>query len=155
MCFNGREPFGFSQGQEGRPQAQDGDDAHGSELRKNGAQHADGGHRARVRVQERRAEPDQRAHPDRTVRHGAEEEPGEPAAVVQDRRDPVAHVAHRVVRRLRFVRRTRQVFGCGQLLAVRRAAGQETPVMTAMATEGCPVRGNRPDDLYIIMLLYS
>jgi len=135
MIFNVREPFGFSEGQKGREQAQDGDDAHGPELRENVAWHADGGHRARVRVQGRRAEPDQRAHPDRTVHHGAEEEPGEPATVVQDRRDPVAHVAHRVVRRLRFVRRPRQVIGRGQLLAVRRASGQETPVMTAEATE--------------------
>jgi len=37
MIFNDREPFGFSQGQKGRPEAQDGDDAHGPELRENDA----------------------------------------------------------------------------------------------------------------------
>jgi len=37
MIFNGREPFDFRQGQEGRQQAQDGDDAHGPELRENDA----------------------------------------------------------------------------------------------------------------------
>lgn len=92
-----------SQRQEG--QEQDGSHAHGTQLHQDDNQHRDGRHRTRVRVQERRPGPDQRAHPGRPVHHDTEEEQGERTAVVQDRRDPVAHVAHRVLRPVRFLRR--------------------------------------------------
>lgn len=96
----------YSQRQEGRWwQEQDGSHAHGIELHQNGHQHTHVRHRTHLRVQERRSDFDQRAHPNRTVHHGVEKEQRKPTTILQNHRNPVALVANRILRCIRFVQR--------------------------------------------------
>lgn len=126
-----------------RSQEQDGNDAHGPELHQNGSEYHNGLYRPRIRVQKRRAEFDQRAHPSRAVHHDAEKKQGRRPARVQGHRDPVAHVGRRKLRRrrrgLRWRSREIRIRGRHGSVGIRQRAtrqyGPETEAMSPARSE--------------------